>query len=235
MSAWLVPPVVVFISWILFATEEIGLIIEEPFGRGLQPPPRPPAMHRQDLRRVFASFDFDQSGQCSGTKQEGGAEEVDVGGGSRTRRGRGRGRGRGGCRRTRQSKGREGEGARARGGAGPGPGGRNDELCTGSIDKTELLMALQKMGMDVRGDEVRALVREIDSNNNELVEFEEFMELMEMRTAKTVQDETELDRHSSLTGCLTSSSLSSSSPTPPPRPHHLHLHLHLLLLLSQST
>jgi hypothetical protein len=26
----------VFISWILFATEEIGLIIEEPFGRGLQ-------------------------------------------------------------------------------------------------------------------------------------------------------------------------------------------------------
>ena len=63
MSAWLVPPVVVFISWILFATEEIGLIIEEPFGRGLQPSPRPPALHRQDLRRVFASFDFDQSGQ----------------------------------------------------------------------------------------------------------------------------------------------------------------------------
>lgn len=35
INLWLLPPTVSVISWVLFATEEIGHIIEEPFGRGL--------------------------------------------------------------------------------------------------------------------------------------------------------------------------------------------------------
>jgi predicted membrane chloride channel (bestrophin family) len=32
-SPWLVPLIVTGVSWILFATEEIGHVIEDPFGR----------------------------------------------------------------------------------------------------------------------------------------------------------------------------------------------------------
>ena len=39
MEQWLLPPSVAVISWVLFATEEIGHIIEEPFGRGLTEDP----------------------------------------------------------------------------------------------------------------------------------------------------------------------------------------------------
>jgi len=35
MSLWLLPLTVAVVSWVLFATEEIGHIIEDPFGRGL--------------------------------------------------------------------------------------------------------------------------------------------------------------------------------------------------------
>jgi len=35
MNLLLLPPTVAVISWVLFATEEIGHIIEEPFGRAL--------------------------------------------------------------------------------------------------------------------------------------------------------------------------------------------------------
>ncbi len=34
-NLWLIPPIVAVISWVIYATEEIGHIIEEPFGRGL--------------------------------------------------------------------------------------------------------------------------------------------------------------------------------------------------------
>ena len=39
----LLPPVVAVVAWVLFATEEIGHIIEDPFGRGLAPDPDNPA------------------------------------------------------------------------------------------------------------------------------------------------------------------------------------------------
>jgi putative membrane protein len=39
MSLVLLPPTVAVISWVIFATEEIGHIIEEPFGRGLTDDP----------------------------------------------------------------------------------------------------------------------------------------------------------------------------------------------------
>ena len=42
LNLWLLPPTVGIISWILFATEEIGHIIEEPFGRGLADDPDQP-------------------------------------------------------------------------------------------------------------------------------------------------------------------------------------------------
>eukprot|EP00908_Phaeocystis_cordata_P001212 Transcript_11300.p4 GENE.Transcript_11300~~Transcript_11300.p4 ORF type:complete len:189 (-),score=67.96 Transcript_11300:1896-2462(-) len=38
-SLWLLPLTVAVISWVLFATEEIGHIIEDPFGRGLTDDP----------------------------------------------------------------------------------------------------------------------------------------------------------------------------------------------------
>ena len=38
-SPWLMPPTTAIVAWVLFATEEIGHIIEEPFGRGLADDP----------------------------------------------------------------------------------------------------------------------------------------------------------------------------------------------------
>lgn len=38
-NLWLLPPSVAIISWVLFVTEEIGHVIEEPFGRGLTEDP----------------------------------------------------------------------------------------------------------------------------------------------------------------------------------------------------
>lgn len=61
-SPLLIAPVVVGISWILFATDEIGHVIEEPFGSGL-------AQEKVDLMKLpalstetFNLFDRDQSG-----------------------------------------------------------------------------------------------------------------------------------------------------------------------------
>jgi len=42
-SLWALPLTVAIISWVLFATEEIGHIIEDPFGRGLSDDPDQPA------------------------------------------------------------------------------------------------------------------------------------------------------------------------------------------------
>lgn len=66
----LIAPVVVGISWILFATDEIGHVIEEPFGSGL-------AQENVDLKKTFPSplssetfnyFDKDQSGSVDSTE-----------------------------------------------------------------------------------------------------------------------------------------------------------------------
>ena len=42
IDLWLLPPTVGVVSWVIFATEEIGHIIEEPFGRGLTSDPDQP-------------------------------------------------------------------------------------------------------------------------------------------------------------------------------------------------
>ena len=50
INLFLLPPTVGIISWVIFATEEIGHIIEEPFGRGLSDDPDQPD-------RVYAAGD----------------------------------------------------------------------------------------------------------------------------------------------------------------------------------
>ena len=35
LNLWLLPPAVAIVSWVIYATEEIGHIIENPFGAGL--------------------------------------------------------------------------------------------------------------------------------------------------------------------------------------------------------
>ena len=79
--------------------------------------------------------------------------------------------------------------------------GGGDAAGAGSIDKTELLMALQRMGMDVRGNEIRELMKDIDINNNELVEFEEFVELMERWGRSSLGAEGDVDgQQNTITG-----------------------------------
>ena len=50
INLWILPPTVGIVSWVIFATEEIGHIIEEPFGRGLSDDPDEPD-------RVYAAGD----------------------------------------------------------------------------------------------------------------------------------------------------------------------------------
>lgn len=62
INLWLLPPTVGVISWVLFATEEIGHIIEEPFGRGLAEEPDPAlvpygTLWDPQVSRVFAAGD----------------------------------------------------------------------------------------------------------------------------------------------------------------------------------
>ena len=106
MTPVLVSPVVVFVSWILFVTEEIGLIIEEPFGPGLTAAPPPPAAASdEDLEAIFEYFDEDASG---------------------------------------------------------------------FIDKTELFLALDRLGVAVKPGAIEKLVNSVDANGNSLIELSEF-------------------------------------------------------------
>jgi len=64
-SPWLVPPICAFIAWVLFVTEEIGHVIEEPFGSGLSRDPDDPVavtMSDRDLKEIFDRIDSDKSG-----------------------------------------------------------------------------------------------------------------------------------------------------------------------------
>ena len=52
-SPWLVPPICAFVSWVLFVTEEIGHVIEEPFGNGLSRDPDDPAVAHPPHPRLY--------------------------------------------------------------------------------------------------------------------------------------------------------------------------------------
>uniref|UniRef100_A0A7S0EUR0 EF-hand domain-containing protein n=1 Tax=Hanusia phi TaxID=3032 RepID=A0A7S0EUR0_9CRYP len=109
-TPFLVAPIVAGVSWILFSVEEIGHVIEEPFGNGLaQETAAAAALSDERIRAVFDFFDLDKSG---------------------------------------------------------------------SIDKTEFFLAMQKLGVAMPASEVNDVVSKFDTNGNELVEFEEFKALL---------------------------------------------------------
>jgi len=108
-SPWIVPPMTLFIAWILFATEEIGHLIEEPFGRGLQEFQPAPKLTEVKYKEVFDFFDVNKSG---------------------------------------------------------------------SIDKVEFFVALQKLGLMVPIARIEGIVREYDANDNDLIEYEEFRSVL---------------------------------------------------------
>ena len=58
MSLWLLPLTVAVVSWVLFATEEIGHIIEDPFGRGLTGDPDR-TTHDPDNPEEFGQVQFE--------------------------------------------------------------------------------------------------------------------------------------------------------------------------------
>jgi len=66
-SPYLVPAIVVGVSWILFATEEIGHVIEEPFGAGVAQEKFPPLSSLR-IKEVFESMDEDSSGMLDETE-----------------------------------------------------------------------------------------------------------------------------------------------------------------------
>mmetsp|Transcript_51750 Transcript_51750/g.121501 ORF Transcript_51750/g.121501 Transcript_51750/m.121501 type:complete len:589 (+) Transcript_51750:242-2008(+) len=112
-ALWLVAPITAGISWVLFATEEIGHVIEEPFGNGLaqeQDMAEIPELSEERLRSVFEFFDTDRSG---------------------------------------------------------------------SIDKTEFFLAMQKLGVSMPAEQVDEYVERFDDNGNELLEYEEFIAILE--------------------------------------------------------
>jgi len=49
---------------------------------------------------------------------------------------------------------------------------------SGSIDKTEFFLAMQKLGLPAPASEVDKMVAQYDTNGNELLEFDEFKELL---------------------------------------------------------
>lgn len=49
INPWLLPPVVGVVSWVIFATEEIGHIIENPFGEGLSDDPDLPGENQLEV------------------------------------------------------------------------------------------------------------------------------------------------------------------------------------------
>ena len=53
-----------------------------------------------------------------------------------------------------------------------------DEDESGSIDKTEFFLAMQKLGINTRAEDVDRLVAEIDENGNEMIEYDEFQTLL---------------------------------------------------------
>jgi len=65
-SPVLVPFITAFVSWVLFVTDEIGHVIEEPFGNGLARDPDTISgkgqVTDQDIRKLFERIDVDQSG-----------------------------------------------------------------------------------------------------------------------------------------------------------------------------
>mmetsp|Transcript_40403 Transcript_40403/g.127182 ORF Transcript_40403/g.127182 Transcript_40403/m.127182 type:complete len:654 (-) Transcript_40403:18-1979(-) len=65
-SPVLVPFITAFVSWVLFVTDEIGHVIEEPFGNGLAKDPDTISgkgqVTDQDIRKLFERIDADQSG-----------------------------------------------------------------------------------------------------------------------------------------------------------------------------
>lgn len=65
----LVPGIVAFVSWVLFVTEEIGHVIEEPFGNGMveddaleDTPGLEDRINDVDVKKLFQSIDKDGSG-----------------------------------------------------------------------------------------------------------------------------------------------------------------------------
>ena len=50
----------------------------------------------------------------------------------------------------------------------------------GSIDFIELTTALHNMGQTIDPEELRKMIREIDDDGNEEIEFDEFLQLLQM-------------------------------------------------------